>query len=129
MNSEKVVLLVEDKVEITDMIEALWRRKKIQGILIIARSIDDVYKYIIGIQRIEMIFWDNEIRNGEEVIQTNLISQAIKLHPECRMVAMSSNLENLQVQRDQGCTIPLPKPFQVAEFLDVLSLVFPEVVK
>ncbi len=118
--NEKTILIVEDEASVVALMKAVIIKCGFSCRVLHASSISEVEMCLTQENWIDLIFWDNRIKEGY-VVDHNLIMIAKKQYPHCAMVAMSST--EFVEQIAQGCNIDLRKVFTVEQLRKVLDQV------
>lgn len=110
------ILIVEDNEDICKLLSRAIKAKLPDAEIHIAKSTFRVHAHLQPQELFDYIFWDGKI-NGGQTLQ--LLEAARIMFPNCKMVAMSGDLQI--EQRSRGCDVSLVKPFVTADIHAILD--------
>ncbi|MEK7463590.1 MAG: response regulator [Patescibacteria group bacterium] len=110
-------LIVEDDEAISRLLCQAIEAKLPNAEIHVAKSTFRVHAYLHPQELFDYIFWDGKIEGGNTL---QLLEVARIMFPNCKMIAMSGDLQ--QEQRSRGCDVSLNKPFVTADIHAVLDV-------
>lgn len=120
--NQKTILIVEDNTSVVDAFTITFEDLGYKGRLLFATKLSEINQLLKTLEPVDAIFWDGNIIGGQTTNGT--IEVAREKFPNCIMVAMSSDLYEKQLE--QGCTLHLPKPWNLIKFMEIMEQVLAE---